>query len=273
MLKSNTNLFFRATRKIFRKLFDIELIKNEEHYLIPQELRRRNDFIKAYNHGRDFFEKLKFSTNYKNNSSILDVGCGDGSVAAAFARAHHVGKYDGFDIDRSWIQNLNSIYSTKENFCFFYANIFHSYYNKSGEHKPENYQFEITDTQYDVIFLNSIFSHMKLNIIENYLRNCKKFLETNGEIYATMYVYDDNFDASSAIDERFKCIPSDYYGSITFSPNKPEHLLAHPLKEILQIIDRQDLTVERYLAGTWYHRMEKMEQHGQDVFILKHKVK
>ena len=60
----------------------------------------------------------------KKKSDILDLGCGDGCVAASFARNNHKGQYYGFDINNNWIKRINSVFLKDENFTFKYIDIF-----------------------------------------------------------------------------------------------------------------------------------------------------
>ena len=264
-------IFFKIIKKILRLISNYDLVDNKFNFLINPRFRRKQDFIDAIKQGDDFLKNFKINTSYQQDKSILDVGCGDGSIAGAFGRQNHDGIYHGFDIKKEWIVLLNKLFKNKCNYKFFYFDIFHSYYNKNGLKKPESFDFDLINKNYDLIIMNSIITHMTYKTISNYFRNCKSYLSKNGEIYVTTRLIDENFDHTKAFDKRFNIKPIEYEGSLTFTPNKPELLLAHKKNQILKIIDESGLRVHKFIDGTWNKGFQSHKQHQHDVFILQHK--
>lgn len=62
----------------------------------------------------DFMQKVPF----KGTESILDVGCGDGKITAAMARAVPQGSVTGVDISPSMIQTAKNAFSDQKNLSF-----------------------------------------------------------------------------------------------------------------------------------------------------------
>jgi SAM-dependent methyltransferase len=265
------NTTFRIIRKLFRLFSNYDLVDNKFNFLINPTFRRKQTFYNAMIQGDDLLKHLKIFTNYEKEKSILDVGCGDGSVVGAFARQNHVGIYHGFDVKKKWIFSLNKLFKNKSNYKFFYFDIFHTYYNKNGLKKPETFNFDLINKNYDLIIMQSIITHMTYKTISNYFKNCKSYLSKNGEIYVTVRLIDDDFDHNKVFDKKFCTKPMDYEGSLTFTPNKPELLLAHKKNKILKLIDENGLKVHNFIEGVWYKGLKSLDQHQHDVFILKHK--
>lgn len=265
------DIAFRIIRKLLQLTSNYDLVDNQSNFLINQKFRRKRNFIVAIRQGDDVLKNFIINTSYEKEKSILDVGCGDGSVAGAFARQNHDGIYHGFDIKKEWIILLNKLFKNKLNYKFFYFDIFHTYYNKNGLKKPESFNFNLINKNYDLIIMNSIITHMRYETISNYFRNCKSYLSKNGEIYVSVRLIDNDFDHNKVFDKRFNLEPIDYEGCLTFTPNKPELLLAHKKDEILKIIDENSLKVHKFIEGTWNRGFQSLEQHQHDLFILKHK--
>ena len=262
---------FRIIRKLLNLFSNYDLVDNQFYYLINQKFRRKQNFIEAIKQGDFFLKNFKINTSYEKEKSILDVGCGDGSIVGAFARQNHDGIYHGFDIKKDWIVLLNQLFKYKLNYKFFYFDIFHTYYNKSGTKKPESFDFDLINKSYDLIIMNSIITHMTYKTISNYLKNCKSYLSRNGEIYVTVRLIDDDFDHKKVFDKRFNIKPIDYEGSLTFTPTKPELLLAHNKNQIIKLIDESGLRIHKLIEGTWNKGLKSFDQHEHDIFILKNK--
>lgn len=191
------SIFKRSPSEFLLKLINIVLsrlplrlkgfcIDNSYRYFLisPELLRNERNIITGYVSGMRVVDWLSVHTNLDEKSRILDVGCGDGRVASAFARygVKFRGKYYGFDIDKKRIDSLNQLFKSNVSFNFTHADIYHSYYNKNGKVDADNYNYEYSPNSFDIIFFNSIFSHLKLSVISGNLNESFRCLSSEGQI-------------------------------------------------------------------------------------------
>lgn len=249
-----------------RMCSELIVVAERDYWLIDHRIRRKSDFVEALMQGNAVCAYIQTHVPYADDMDILDVGCADGCVAAAFARQGHRGIYAGFDIKREWIDSLNAIFVDHPNFRFEYFDLYHSYYNPDGAAKPE--EFEFPPGNYDLILLNSVFSHMTMPSIEKYLENCALNLKDSGLVWCTLLVIGQDFargQLQPPYDEHYV----EYKGSISFSPRKPELLIAQLEDRVLDAIGAAGLGLHRRIDGYWKGRRTSLDQHDQDVFILK----
>jgi ubiquinone/menaquinone biosynthesis C-methylase UbiE len=150
---------------------------------------------------------------------VLDVGCGIGHIAVALAEFMDTrGSYEGFDIVEqgiSWCQK--AITPRYPNFQFRHVDVFNREYNPKGSTQPSDFSFPYGESEFDLVLLTSVFTHMRLDDIDRYLAEIHRVLKTNGRCLATFFLLEtslsneggDGFDrfsyplgASTTIDNR-----------------------------------------------------------------------
>lgn len=97
-----------------------------------------------------------------NGMAIYDLACGSGRTAFALERDGWLGRYIGVDVVPVFIEHLANRLTTK----FFYV---HS-----------DYSIKASDSELDIIFGWSIFTHLYFEEILLYLRDSHRALRKNG---------------------------------------------------------------------------------------------
>lgn len=245
--------------------------ESRRYWLIAPELLRGGKSVAAgYQNGQAVFDYLSVHVPLRMNSRVLDAGCGDGRVASAFARSQKfTGSYDGFDIDQLRIDALQKLFGQNPRFKFVHADIFHSYYNANGKVKPETFRFPYPDEQFDLIWFNSIFSHMGLAVIEHNLKEASRCLAPGGKVWATFYIKDDHWDP--AYPDLVWHFDTPYDEGLTATPDRPEGCVAFPMEKIQAAVDRAGFAIEKYIPGYWKTPRHTLDQHEQDVCVLTRK--
>ncbi|NIF07333.1 class I SAM-dependent methyltransferase [Chryseobacterium sp. Tr-659] len=148
-----------------------------------------SDFIP---HGIRQMNALKKYIDLKNTDHVLDIGCGIGRTAVALSGFIDKGTYDGFDaVEKGvkWCQK--HIQKKYPNFTFKFTPIYNDLYNTFSE-KAENFIFPYDNAQFDKTFLFSVFTHMQIPEIKQYLKEISRVLKNDGQCLATFFLYDDS---------------------------------------------------------------------------------
>ena len=117
------------------------------------------------------------------------MGCGDGRLASVLTRNFKIDQYSSFDVNQACINYLEKTIGKKyPKFSFVYSDLYHSYYNPAGKLKTETYIFPYKDEKFNIVFLNSIFTHFLPNQIFHYLKEINRVLIERGIIFATYFI-------------------------------------------------------------------------------------
>lgn len=159
----------------------------------PRALRRSGGGIASYiSGGQGQMERLIRLAGLTPASQLLDVGCGDGRLASALFEFFEEGSYRSFEVQKRYLDFLKGAIARKNpKFSFEYADLWHSYYNPRGQYKTEEYVFPYDDNTFDIVFLNSIFTHFLPVTIAHYLDEINRVLKPDGTVLATYFIAND----------------------------------------------------------------------------------
>lgn len=131
------------------------------------------------------------------SSKVLDLGCSIGRVALPLTQFLSDGLYDGLDVARDgilWCQeNITARYP---NFRFQHADVYNNRYNAAGATRAENYRLPFEDNQLDIVFASALFTHMRPEEVQNYLKEIARILSPNGKLWASWFMVDRGVGAS-----------------------------------------------------------------------------
>lgn len=146
-----------------------------------------SDFIP---HGIRQMNVLKKYISLSNTDHVLDVGCGIGRTAIALTGFIDRGSYDGFDaVEKGIVWCEKHIHRKYPNFNFKFTPIYNDLYNTYSQ-KAEDFTFPYGNELFDKVFLFSVFTHMQIPEIRQYLKEISRVLKNNGQCLATFFLYD-----------------------------------------------------------------------------------
>ena len=142
--------------------------------------------------GKEFFNYFKQIGNLKPNETVLEIGCGIGRMALPLTNYLTDGRYEGIDIVEEGIDWCRKNISAKyPNFRFQLADIHNALYNPKGTENAAGYRFPFEDKTFDFVFLTSVFTHMVLPEVDNYVAEISRILKKGGRCFATFFLVDE----------------------------------------------------------------------------------
>ena len=184
LFPSTSKLTFNPLFRAAVNAFDVvpRLIFPEFRTLPPDHLRIRvgvgnrivNNQTHFLVHARDFW-MFVFSEGIAGmRSDILDIGVGCGRWAHWLRRDYNFrgrrfgGTYVGIDIDEEAVEWCKKHYDP-ERFSFYLSSDASVSYNHTGG-TPLAYRIPLPDASFDLVFSNSLLTHLLEPELENYLR-------------------------------------------------------------------------------------------------------
>lgn len=190
---STSKLTFNPLFRSFVNAFDLvpRLVFPEFRALPPNHLRIRsgvgnrlfNNQTHFLVHARDFW-LFVFSEGIADmNADILDIGAGCGRWAHwlrdyNFRGRCFTGNYVGVDIDAEAIEWCRKNYDA-ERFQFHHSSDASVSYNQRGAAEAA-YRIPIADASFDLVFSNSLLTHLLEAELENYLNESYRLLKAGG---------------------------------------------------------------------------------------------
>ncbi|MBU0766742.1 class I SAM-dependent methyltransferase [Patescibacteria group bacterium] len=131
--------------------------------------------------------RLQGEFGLRRGSALLEISCGHGRLPIGILNTiGELRAYRGVDMSNvavDWCKkNIEQKYPT---FQFFHLNIKNDRYNPNG---TESIKLPFPDQAFDVIYLYSVFSHMKTPDIRTYLTEFKRLLKSTGNIFLTAFI-------------------------------------------------------------------------------------
>ncbi len=204
--------------------------------------------------GELFVKELVDKAVLQPDHRMLDIGCGIGRVAAPLTSyLGDRGSYEGIDIQDKAIRWCQNNITTKfPNFRFQWMNIFNAHYNPGGTVRDVDFVFPYQDREFDVIYLNSVFTHMYPESIAHYLDEISRMLKPGGRCFATFFLL--NRDSLASIKEQRSDISFSHFedGWATKARLAPEEAIAVDERFVLDHIDKAGLVLVRPITyGSW----------------------
>jgi SAM-dependent methyltransferase len=210
--------------------------------------------------GEEYLQYYKDLAGLQPNERVLDVGSGIGRKTIPLITYLTEGSYDGIDCNVEGVQWCQeNITPANPNFRFQHVDVRAPGYNPNGTIHPEEFVFPFDDDNFDLVALNSVFTHMLPEAVETYLDEIYRVLKPGGRCLVTWFLVPFGMSDPPGFPFRFSC---GYTANSTF----PEQAIAYPCDWILAAYREAGLQVTRVEKGTW------SGDHGlsyQDIIVAK----
>lgn len=136
-------------------------------------------------------ERLVADLGVTGASRILDIGCGVGRLPIGLRlRLGRIPPYTGLDVDAGSIGWCRR-HLAAPGVSFVHLDLANERYNPDGGELRPDYELPLPAASYDVIYLYSVFSHMRSADVKLYLREFKRLLEPDGQVFLTAFIEED----------------------------------------------------------------------------------
>lgn len=228
-----------------------------------------------YTGGGDFKRIGKIQLGYfqqycglKPESHVLDIGSGMGRSAVALTSfLNEIGRYEGFDVVKRGVdwckRNITSRFS---NFRFQYIPLNNDLYRQSGE-APEKFRFPYPDRAFDLIIVNSVFTHMVAEEVAHYFSEMSRVIKEGGIIYATFFLYTEN---AENFPKGFS-FPFDLGDYRLMDKTVKSANVAYKESYLKrELVQKNGFTIKYFFRGSWWGNTEGGEgkKEFQDLVIL-----
>jgi ubiquinone/menaquinone biosynthesis C-methylase UbiE len=206
--------------------------------------------------GDEFFQYFITIAGLKPSERVLDVGCGTGRMARPLTKYLKGGSYDGIDIVAPSIEWCQKMFTPRHpNFHFHFTDIYNKTYNPIGSYRASEYRFPFENSSFDFVFLNSVFTHMLPQDMENYLAEIARVLKQGGRCFITYFLLTP--DSLKLIEEKASGLLFKYelHGCRVEKANVPEEAVAYEESKIRDLYEAHELKISEPISyGSWCGR-------------------
>jgi SAM-dependent methyltransferase len=231
----------------------------------------KENILKEYARvGKYIATVLKNRADLKPTDSVLDMGCGSGRVAMHLTEYLDGGTYYGVDIVKSSIEWCRDAYREFPNFHFIHADLHSKFYNPEGKSNSENYRFPFDDGALDVIWSSSLFTHMLIAGVDNYLKEMARTHRVGGRIWNSYLLLDEISEplVHGAPRKDGRRMEHKVDGGRIAYPDKPEWVVGLHKDRILALHEKHGFDVIKVELTNWSGGRPEVPT-GQDVIVAR----
>lgn len=222
------------------------------------------------NIGDEFIKLFIEYGHLKPDHKVLDIGCGLGRMARPLTEyLSNEAEYWGIDIVKDAIDWCNEKYGPRyPNFHFQVADIYNKAYNPSGQYQASTYQLPYPDSYFDFVILTSVFTHMFLPDIENYLREISRVTRSGGITFITFFTLESESLINIILKKSYLNFEHEIEGGLTVSQDIPESAVAYRPELVRSLYQKNHLSIEEPIHyGAWSGRENALTY--QDLIIAR----
>src|SRR6266404_784139 len=222
--------------------------------------------------GQEFLNYYVTLGGLRPDERMLDLGSGIGRKTLPLVSYLSTnGSYEGVDIVAKGVQWCADRYtSLYPNFRFQLIDVYNQWYNPLGSRKASEYRFPFPDEEFDFLVMNSVFTHMLAEEVENYLTEVARMLKVGGRSFISFFLLNPESlqliaNGQSTIDLKY-----DFGPAKAVSQESPEDAIGFDELYVKALFARCGLKIKNPIHyGSWCGRAEYLSY--QDLIVaVKH---
>jgi len=197
--------------------------------------------------------------------SVLDVGCGCGSMVPHFlGRLGAEARYLGFDVHAPSIHWCQSHFAGDPRAQFFHADLDSPYSASAGPAATRRYPFPAANGSVDLVLAKSVFTHLLEEELVHYLSEVRRVLAPAGRAFVTLFLFD---DAAGTAPEAFP-YPARAGATVRWRRRtRPQAAVAYGRAHLMRLLATSGLELDELIAGFWPGTAATPT--GQDQLVLR----
>lgn len=219
------------------------------------------------------FASIDLYFEISQGAAVLELGCGVGRDAIPLiGRIGEFGRYLGTDIDREtieWCQQ--NIGKRHPNFRFELFDIQNEWYNVEGRFQVRDCPIPADDESFDLVILQSVFTHLPEEDIAFYLGEFSRLLRPGGVVYSTFFLLDEETLERISNSTFLTFQHSVGEGAWIHDADNPSFARGYSVEKVRRLIDGTTLEVEHGpFYGSWSGRAPTARvDTGQDLLVFR----
>ncbi len=226
---------------------------------------------KGYLETGDNYLRLFIEYGLKPNHHVLEIGCGTGRISRVMRDFLSRGSFIGVDIMTEAIDWCKKSFQDVPHMKFESLPVNNDYYNVFNTTDPAKFAFKYKDSQFDFIYLTSVFTHLLKPGLENYIKECARMIKKGGTFLATFFLLDEyTFELMKEGKASRIFHKSEIKNMHLFNPDKPQAAVAYDKRFLQDLLFTNGLKITNMIDGKWRDRASKGNKHktfNQDVVI------
>lgn len=244
----------RLDRRYMRKLFgaNVDLVPPTNMMFdgpVGYEVFKEN--------GEEFLRHYVELGALKPHERMLDVGSGVGrKTLPLISYLNEKGSYEGIDIVDQGVKWCAEKYTPRfPNFRFQLIDVYNCLYNPQGRNRAKEYQFPFSACDFDFVVMNSVFTHMMVEEVENYLSEVARVLKVGGRCLISFFLLNPESSRLIAEGKSTLDLRHDFGPAKAISREMPEDAIGFNEEFVTDLYRRCRLEIHRPVYyGSWCGR-------------------
>ncbi len=269
ILSPSMRLFIR--RFVFFPVDLFEKVTGRRQEMVPPRgliFTGSGNFVKA---GDSFLKLFIEQGGLKPKHRVLDIGSGIGRMARPLTGyLSQEGSYEGFDLVERGVKWCNENITKKyPHFKFQKFDLLNDLYTSKGD-SANKFVFPYKDSEFDFVFLISVFTHMTPEEVENYMKQIHRVMKSGGVCFATFFILND--DSIDKMKSGNFCFKKDF-GHYSLMDEKVKAANVAYKEDYLleELLHGNDFKVRKILYGHWSDKDADNKCDFQDIVIFEKK--
>lgn len=188
---------------------------------------------------------------------VLDVGCGFGRMVYGLMKhLDERGSYEGFDTAKHLIDwAVKNLAPHLPRYGFQHVDLKNQAYNPAGAICPQDFVFPYGDREFDFVFLSSVFTHMFLDDIKNYVEQIYRVMKPGGRLLLTAFLLNEETEALIKAGKSTLAFDwCEFANCYTPYPHLPEAAIGIPAPVMNYILSTRGFKIRTLHPGSWCGR-------------------